>query len=224
MAGTFQAGAERAGPFGAHRAPMGDRALAFLIDRVAIGFGVLVYAVPANSFYNRRATYEPGLCTDFDGRAHLCDVQTDGTFLLALALWVVGFGVYVVLGFLVDIRPLATTGQSPGRRVMKLKVVRVADGSLLSLPASLGRWAASRFLSRMFFGIGYWLAFFGPDRQTLHDALMKSVVVPANIRLWDDQPPPPADDDRVPRPEVPPPPSPSSSPPPPPAPLAGPDH
>ncbi|HEY7876272.1 MAG TPA: RDD family protein [Actinomycetota bacterium] len=38
----------------------------------------------------------------------------------------------------------------------------------------------SRFLSFFLFGLGYWWAFWDPERQTWHDKISRTVVVPAD--------------------------------------------
>jgi uncharacterized RDD family membrane protein YckC len=59
---------------------------------------------------------------------------------------------------------------------MKIKVVMIEDGTLLSFSASLLR-ALVRVVDEALFYIGFLPAFFSPTRQTLHDRVSRSVVV-----------------------------------------------
>ncbi len=67
-------------------------------------------------------------------------------------------------------------GKTLGKHIMKIKVVNIADGSLLSLSMSLLR-SLVRVVDEAFFYIGFLPAFFSPTKQTLHDRVSRSVVV-----------------------------------------------
>lgn len=72
-------------------------------------------------------------------------------------------------------------GFTVGMRVFGLRVVSLdsgdsGGGAPLRLGQSLKRTAAS-LLSAMFFGGGYWLAAFHPQKRTLHDLLAGTIVV-----------------------------------------------
>jgi len=67
-------------------------------------------------------------------------------------------------------------GKTLGKHIMKIKVVMIEDGALLSFSASLLR-ALVRVVDEALFYIGFLPAFFSPTRQTLHDRVSRSVVV-----------------------------------------------
>jgi uncharacterized RDD family membrane protein YckC len=68
------------------------------------------------------------------------------------------------------------SGKTLGKHIMKIKVVTIGDGTLLSFSASLLR-ALVRVVDEALFYIGFLPAFFSPTRQTLHDRVSRSVVV-----------------------------------------------
>lgn len=80
------------------------------------------------------------------------------------------------------------TGQSPGKAVMGLKVVRLPDGSLLGVGGGIGRRFA-HILDGFCF-IGYLFPLFDPLRQTFADKIMSTVVLrdqqrkPFNLDLF----------------------------------------
>ncbi len=69
-------------------------------------------------------------------------------------------------------------GMTPGKYLMKIKVVSLEGQSPLDFSKALLR-ASLRIVSEMLFYLGFLLAFFLPLRQTLHDKLSYCVVVDA---------------------------------------------
>jgi uncharacterized RDD family membrane protein YckC len=69
-------------------------------------------------------------------------------------------------------------GKTLGKHIMKIKVVTIEEGELLSLPMSLLR-ALVRVVDEALLYIGFLPAFFSPTRQTLHDRVSRSVIVNA---------------------------------------------
>jgi len=70
------------------------------------------------------------------------------------------------------------SGKTLGKHIMKIKVVSIGEGALLSLPMSFLR-ALMRVVDEAFLYIGFLPAFFSPTRQTLHDRVSRSVIVNA---------------------------------------------
>ena len=68
------------------------------------------------------------------------------------------------------------SGKTLGKHIMKIKVVSLESGALLTLPMSLSR-SIVRVIDEAFLYIGFLPAFFSPTRQTLHDRVSRSVIV-----------------------------------------------
>lgn len=77
------------------------------------------------------------------------------------------------------------SGQTVGKKVLDIRVVRSIDGGPLGWGTALLRHLAS-FLSALPCGLGYLWMLWDPEKQTWHDKLSSTVVVPA--AAW---PPPP---------------------------------
>lgn len=71
-----------------------------------------------------------------------------------------------------EVSPWSAT---PGKRLLRLRVVDV-NGVALRVPRASLRFA-SRFLSALPLGAGYFMALFTAHRQTLHDLLASTRVV-----------------------------------------------
>ncbi len=71
----------------------------------------------------------------------------------------------------------ATTGQTPGKRVMRIKVVK-ADGSQITWNDALAR-SAGYLLSGLAGGLGFLWAAWDPGGQAWHDKLAHTRVVKA---------------------------------------------
>jgi len=66
-------------------------------------------------------------------------------------------------------------GGTPGKLVLGLKIVR-PDGTALSLPLALGRYAAN-FVTGFTMGIGHVMAAFDDEKRALHDRLAGTRVI-----------------------------------------------
>ena len=71
---------------------------------------------------------------------------------------------------------VALSGQTFGKRVMKIKIVD-RDGKRPSFARSLGRHAAT-YVSQIF-AIGYLMAVFRSDKRAMHDLMADTWVVSA---------------------------------------------
>ena len=71
---------------------------------------------------------------------------------------------------------LGTTGQTPGKKVVGIKVLREADGGLLGFGTALGR-ALLHILDALPLGIGYLWPLWDSKNQTFADKIVHSVVV-----------------------------------------------
>lgn len=105
----------------------------------------------------------------------------DGAILLGVSL-IVGavsrqlgqlaqLGVEVYFAYLVG-----TKGQSPGKQVMKIKIVRDADGQYLGFGTAVLRWIA-HILDALSLFIGFLWPLWDPKRQTFADKIVGSVPI-----------------------------------------------
>lgn len=85
---------------------------------------------------------------------------------------------YVLMWMGYNIFMINNSGQTFGKKLMRIKVVG-EDGKRLSLMQVVVRETVGRFLSTIFFEIGYLWMIFDKNRQTWHDMLAKSIVIQA---------------------------------------------
>jgi predicted Zn finger-like uncharacterized protein len=67
-------------------------------------------------------------------------------------------------------------GQTPGKMVLRIKVIR-CDGSSLSYGRAAFREIPAKFLSGIIFGIGYLMVAFDEQKQGLHDRMADTYVI-----------------------------------------------
>ena len=84
---------------------------------------------------------------------------------------VAGIGVFLYFGYLTG-----TTGQTPGRRVVGIRVLREVDGQPLGAGAGIGR-GFLHILDALPFGLGFFWPIWDAKKQTFADKLIKSVVI-----------------------------------------------
>ncbi len=68
------------------------------------------------------------------------------------------------------------SGMTPGKRLLKIKVIELDSGDIPSFQVAFLR-ATLRIISDSIFYLGYIFAYFNPLVQTLHDKLAKTIVV-----------------------------------------------
>jgi len=110
----------------------------------------------------------------------------------AVLLGVASFGLRVVLGgalgsFLGLVGGLAywgylegsPSGQTVGKRALNIRVVDFSTGGAIGVPRALIRYVA-RFISSIACFLGYFWMLWDPEKQTWHDKLATTVVVPTS--------------------------------------------
>lgn len=73
-------------------------------------------------------------------------------------------------------------GVTPGKAAVGLRVRRT-DGTLPGIPAMLLREWIAKYISALFFYLGYLWAIFDRDRQAWHDKIAGTVVVRVSTRM-----------------------------------------
>jgi len=143
-------------------------------------------AVPATARASIVARFAAGLIDGLIGWA----LSLPGVFLAGVAGPLVGGVVGLVAGLLGVLAAMAVPlvyaiamlagphGQTVGKWVMGVRVVREDGGGSLSVATAAGRVLAAGFLSQVLL-LGYIWALFEPRRRTWHDLLAGTVVVQA---------------------------------------------
>lgn len=67
-------------------------------------------------------------------------------------------------------------GQTPGKMALRIKVIR-CDGTPLSYPRAAFREIPAKFISGIIFCIGYLMAAFDQQKQSLHDRMAGTYVI-----------------------------------------------
>jgi uncharacterized RDD family membrane protein YckC len=157
----------------AGRAGFGARLGAYLLDVVLYGLamivpvvaGVLVIVLP---IVNN--------CVSVAGSADLIcppGVPSGSSIAGGIALIVVG-----VLGVVfIYVRAEGKTGQTWGRKIVGIRVVRVSDGLPPGFWRALGRELFGNIISGQILYLGYLWMIWDKDRQTWHDKVAGTVVV-----------------------------------------------
>ncbi|MCP3991012.1 MAG: RDD family protein [Actinomycetia bacterium] len=148
--------------------------------------------------------YVWSVCTDSGGHQYQCEIVSDATLSTWLLLGAIAVIIFLAISYLIQVRPLVSTGQTAGRRTMKIRVVKAATGECLSTRAALGRWVFGLFAMFQVFVLGHLWMLWDRNRQTLHDKAVRAIVVPADgdANTWMAATPPPPSQALPPRPFV----------------------
>lgn len=87
-----------------------------------------------------------------------------------------GLGILAGLGYYVYFEG-SPSGQTPGKRAMNIRVIDFLNGGPIDPGRALIRYLA-RILSSIPCGLGYFWMLWDPQKQTWHDKLANTVVVP----------------------------------------------
>lgn len=138
-------------PAGTSTADLGARVIAFLIDWIAIPFGIRIVLGIVGAI--------------------LGAVSTALALLFSLVGFVLTLGYFGYQCYLEG-----TTGQTIGKKMQKIKVVGVDNGGQ---PIGVGMALARNLVNSVPCYLGWVLGFFDAQKQTLGDKVSKSVTVPA---------------------------------------------
>lgn len=157
---------------GAPLAEAWERLVAYLIDS-AVVFGVMLVPIVATLAILLPKILdafrvEPGQFPDF------------GTLYLAEGIFLaVALPLQIVVGYCYHVIYMHRTGQTLGKRIMKIRVTRT-DGAVFDRRSARRRWAI-QYLGTFLPGFNYadilWLLWDQPYRQCLHDKGAYTVVV-----------------------------------------------
>jgi uncharacterized RDD family membrane protein YckC len=164
-------------PNGQLLANFGDRFLAYLIDSAILCGVLLVVAVPT-------------LIVAVTSSAHRLTINADGSLDGAsmLSFYAVIFAVDIALlllgqvaTYVYQVEMMYRSGQTVGKRVMKLQVVCLAPGVPMTRGVAAKRWLIGSLVGSIvgIFALvdGLWQLWDQPFRQCLHDKVAGTVVV-----------------------------------------------
>ena len=87
------------------------------------------------------------------------------------------FAILFPLGYVIWFLSLLGKGLTPGKLVMGLRVVDQRNGDIPGFGKMFLREIVGRFLSGLFFGLGYFWSLFDKNAQAWHDKLAGTVVI-----------------------------------------------
>ena len=163
-------------PNGAPLADFGQRLAAYLID------GLILSAVTLIPIFIAMAVVVGFIVSRNSGKGFGSSTQPDiGAVVLAyLFLFVVIFVVTFVAQYLYVVVYQVRKGQTVGKRVMKIKIVRLADGAPINRSDATRRWLVTvgcSFLGPLSWVDGLWQLWEQPYRQCLHDKWPQTTVI-----------------------------------------------
>jgi uncharacterized RDD family membrane protein YckC len=169
-------------PDGRPLAGFGDRLLAFIVDALIMGAASMIFLLPALIWWFRRfaetmttlnSSYDPA---DTPPSDFFADFFVGYLVLLAIA---VISGLLISYVYLVEMS--WRSGQTIGKRIMKLQVAPVDAAESRSRMMFVKRWAVERLCGLLvpFFDYldGLWQLWDKPLQQCLHDKAARTVVV-----------------------------------------------
>lgn len=153
------------------RAGFGSRLGAYLLDTLLYGAVAAVFVVVA-VVLGVMAFAE----CDLDGTGEVRCAEGDVSAGLLVAALAVGGGGLLLVALLYLVA-LGRTGQTWGRRIVGIRVVRVSDGSAPGFGRALGRTLFAGIISANVFYLGYLWMIWDAQRQTWHDKVAGTVVM-----------------------------------------------
>jgi uncharacterized RDD family membrane protein YckC len=161
-------------PGGQRLAEFGDRALAFIIDMLIIGAINIVITIPA---------YLVMFLVGLDP----IETTTDPfTFIGPLLLMILAVVVLSLLAaYVYEVEMMYRTGQTVGKRTMKLRIVPLDPTLTLTRQMAFKRFlvqhVATIFLPGLNWVDGLWQLWDKPYRQCLHDKFAETVVIKLDV-------------------------------------------
>jgi uncharacterized RDD family membrane protein YckC len=150
------------------RASFGRRLVALILDGLVVGIPLaLVIGLLAALLLGDVRTQPDGTVVEGTGEIVAFSIITT---LLSITIWVLYF----------TLMEGSASGQTVGKRAMGIRVIRFDTGGPLGYPRALGRNLA-RLLSAWIFYLGYFWMLWDPERQTWHDKISTTVVVPTDV-------------------------------------------
>jgi uncharacterized RDD family membrane protein YckC len=156
-------------------AGFGARLGAYLLDTLLYG-ALMAVAIIVAVVLGIASFADCSLVDYSDGSSELLCPDTAPSVGLLLAAIVIGVGGWlaVIVLYLVQ---LGRSGQTWGRRIVGIKVVRVGTGAAPGFWRAFGRQLFAGVISANVLYLGYLWMLWDSDRQTWHDKVAGTVVV-----------------------------------------------
>jgi uncharacterized RDD family membrane protein YckC len=164
-------------PGGQPLASFGDRFLAYLIDAAVLGGVMMAIYVPAFLIFFLAVV--PGVGTDATGQ--VADQDAKMLVVSMLSLYVGLFVFTLALYYLYLVEYQRRTGQTLGKRVMKLRVVPLDPTRTYDRAMAFRRFLVQIVAGSVVPGLSYvdglWQLWDKPYQQCLHDKWAQTVVI-----------------------------------------------
>jgi uncharacterized RDD family membrane protein YckC len=168
-------------PGGHPLAGFGDRLGAYLIDMGILTLASTVVSLPL--FLVFFALWMPDFIAASDPYAPEPEFsEFFREFLLPLLLVELAFFALVLVGYYVyTVEMMYKTGQTIGKKVMKIRIVPIDPAATLTRGAAAKRYfvqyVAGSLVPFLSYADGFWQLWDKPYQQTLHDKAAKTVVI-----------------------------------------------
>ena len=175
-------------PGGAPLAEFGDRFVARLIDVVIMGIVTFVVLIPVTVvalilFFDAGST-QVRLNEDPFAPLPPDEPTAIGVVLGILALIVAELVITLLITYIYDVVLMHRSGQTVGKRIMKLRVVPVDPAATLTKRMADKRYLVEHVAAFFVPGLnildGLWQVWDKPYRQCLHDKFAQTIVVKVN--------------------------------------------
>lgn len=168
-------------PNGQPLADFGQRLLAYLLDALIVTGVAMVFAIPVYiwwfvTFFNRMEQLSQPGTTPPDASALFAEVLLPMFGMVALVV-VLSMGIT----YIYHVEMMFRSGQTVGKRVMKLRVVPLDPAARLTRGDAVKRflieWGGGSFIPAFSYVDGLWQLWDKPYRQCLHDKWPRTAVV-----------------------------------------------
>jgi uncharacterized RDD family membrane protein YckC len=165
-------------PNGQRLASFSDRLLAYLIDAGVLVGAVLVLAIPVFIFFFVAVT--PDLF-EFEPDGTAADPDFFEFFVPFLLLEAAIVAISMVVSYVYYVEMLFRSGQTLGKKAMKIKIVPLDPAATLTRRVAAKRWLVAYLAAAFVPGLNYldglWQLWDKPYQQCLHDKFARTVVV-----------------------------------------------
>ena len=157
----------------ANRASFGARLGGHILDGLLYGLLASVFIIPA-------VIMGAGAVKDCNRSSSGGEIEincTSDQINAGLLLGAIGIGfIGAVVVAIVYLRALGKTGQTWGRKIVGVKVVRQQDGAPLGIGLAFGRTVLEQILGQLCL-LNYLWMLWDAEKQTWHDKIVHSVVI-----------------------------------------------
>lgn len=155
-------------------ATLTKRSYATFIDGLIVGLITLPFSLPEiiTQFKTTMATSMDYSLQQINGASKTLQTQSP-TNLLYTVLSLVGS----LIGILYSIYFIGKKGATPGKRLMKIKVVNKETNEPPGMLKAFLREIVGKFASSIFFFLGYFWAIWDKEKQAWHDKIAGTIVI-----------------------------------------------